>query len=131
MLMAILLASLLGGGSAELFVRDDFRAVERIIEEPERAAAATATMQRINNRLNGLFNQRRELVASLDALDLDVDASADAYEKHLDELWQRREQATDGTCGTCSRCANISHAKNGRLYSIRPRTTSPENNKPG
>jgi len=96
MLMAILLASLLGGGSAELFVRDDFRAVERIIEEPERAAAATATMQRINNRLNGLFNQRRELVASLVALDLDVDASADVYEKHFDELWLRREQATDG-----------------------------------
>ena len=96
MLMAILLASLLGGGSAEVFVRDDFRAVERVIEEPERAAAAVAIMERINNRVNGHYNLRRELVAKMAEMDLDVDASADAYSNYFDALWQRREQATDG-----------------------------------
>ncbi len=96
MLMAILLASLMGGGSAEVFVKDDFRAVQSVIEEPERAAAAIAIMERINNRAYGIFNQRRELVASIATLDLDVDASADAYSNYFDELWQRREQATDG-----------------------------------
>ena len=95
MLMALLLASLLGG-SAEFFVRDDFRAVESVIEEPERAAAAIAIMERINNRMNGIFNQRRELVARISTLDLDVEASPDAYSAYFDELWQRREQATDG-----------------------------------
>jgi len=95
MLMALLLASLLGG-SADFFVRDDFRAVQSVIEDPERAAAATAIMERVNNRMNGIFNQRRELVAGIATLDLDVDASADAYNDRFDELWQRREQATDG-----------------------------------
>jgi hypothetical protein len=46
--------------------------------------------------MNGIFNQRRELVASIADLDLDVDASADAYNDYFDELWLRREQATDG-----------------------------------
>jgi len=95
MLMALLLASLLGG-SADFFVRDDFRAVESVIEEPERAAAAIAIMERVNNRALGISNQRSELVARMAELDLDVDASADAYGKYFDMLWQRREQATDG-----------------------------------
>jgi hypothetical protein len=29
-------------------------------------------------------------------LDLDFAASSDAYSNYFDELWQRREQATDG-----------------------------------
>lgn len=95
MLTALFIAWLLSGGSPELFVRDDFRAVESVIVEAERAAPAVKTMERMNDNLAELVETRQELLARLSEIDTDVDAPIASYNAVLDELWTARKQAAD------------------------------------
>lgn len=96
MLMALLLVSLLGGGSAELFTQDDFQAADRVIEDESRLVVATRIMTRINSRYGAIFDQRRAAAGQLATLDGDMYAPEDAYAAVLEQLWQQREHATDG-----------------------------------
>ena len=96
MLVALLLTSLLGGGSADWFSRADLTAVERVIEDETRVAEATQVMTRLNNRYNAILEQRRQAAIQLAALDGDMYSPADLYSAILEQLWQQRQNATDG-----------------------------------
>ena len=93
MITALVLMHLFGGGSVEFFSRSDFRTVGRTIEEPARAEAATQAMERINERLASLMQQRKEFFERLEEINIKVDAPEDAYDRVLDELWQGRSEA--------------------------------------
>ncbi len=94
MLTILLLTMLFGGGSAaEVFTRSDFRMVERAIYVPERAEAASQSMQRINENLDTLLQFRTESFEQLSALDDSVTAPAAEYERIFDRLWEARRNA--------------------------------------
>jgi hypothetical protein len=93
MLTILLLTMLFGGGSAELFTRSDFRMVQRAIDVPERAEAASQSMQRINENLDNLLQFRTESFDQLSALDDSVTAPAAEYEQIFDRLWEVRRNA--------------------------------------
>ena len=82
-----------GGGNVEIFSRADFRTVERTIEAPARADAATQAMERINERMASVLQNREDLFAQLAEIDTKVDSPEDAYDKVFDELWQFRREA--------------------------------------
>jgi hypothetical protein len=84
---------LFGGGSAEVFTRSDFRMVERAIDVPERAEAASQSMQRINENLDTLLQYRAESFDQLSELDDSVTAPAAEYERIFDGLWEARRNA--------------------------------------
>jgi hypothetical protein len=96
MLMALLLAALLGGGSTEFFSSDELRAVEQVIEDETRVMAAMQIMTRINSRYAAILDQRRAAAGQLATLDGDMYAPADAYSAVLAQLWQQRSDATNG-----------------------------------
>ncbi len=52
-------------------------------------------MERINENLVTVFEQRKMSFEQLAEIDADVDAAKDAYEKVLDELWQFRAEARE------------------------------------
>jgi hypothetical protein len=93
MLTILLLTMLFGGGSAELFARSDFRMVERAIDEPERAEAASESMQRMNENLEALLLLRTESFEQLSELDESVAAQGTEYERIFDHLWEARRNA--------------------------------------
>jgi hypothetical protein len=84
-----------GGGNVEIFSRSDFRTVERTIEEPARAEAATQAMERINERMVSVSQNREDLFAQLAGIDNKVDSPEDAYYNVFDELWQFRREARE------------------------------------
>jgi len=95
MITALLIMHFFGGGNVEIFSRSDFRTVERTIEEPARAEAATQAMERINERMVSVSQNREDLFAQLVGIDNKVDSPEDAYDKVFDELWQFRREARE------------------------------------
>ncbi len=93
MITALILIAIFGGGSAEVFSRSDFRAVESAIEEPQRTEAATQTMERINDRLESLLDERAQYFEQLSDIDARVESPGDEYETVLDRLWLARQEA--------------------------------------
>ena len=93
MITALLIMHFFGGGNVEIFSRSDFRTVERSIEEPARADAATHAMERINERMAAVSEHREDIFAQLAEIDTKVDSPEDAYDKLFDELWQFRREA--------------------------------------
>lgn len=93
MLTILLLTMLFGGGSAELFARSDFRMVQRAIDVPERAEAASESMQRLNENLDTLLQFRTDSFDQLSELDDSVTAPAAEYERIFDRLWEARRNA--------------------------------------
>ena len=93
MITALILMAIFGGGSAEVFSRSDFRAVESAIEESQRAAAATQGMERINDRLETLLDERVQFFEQLNDIDARVESPGDDYETVLDRLWLARQEA--------------------------------------
>lgn len=95
MLTVLILTMLFGGGSLEVFSRDDLRAVESAIEEPARAEAATQSMERVNARLEALEGQRTTYFEALSEINSRVDAPAEDYEAVIEHLWSARRDALD------------------------------------
>lgn len=95
MITALIILHFFGGGTIELFSSSDFRTIGRTIENPSRAAVATRAMERINENLVTVFEQRKMSFEQLAEIDADVDAAKDAYEKVLNELWQVRAEARE------------------------------------
>ena len=93
MLTILLLTMLFGGGSAEVFVRSDFRMVARAIDVPERAEAASQSMQRINENLDTLLQIRAESFEQLSELEENVTAPSAEYDRIFDRLWEARRKA--------------------------------------
>ncbi len=93
MITALLIMHFFSGGNVEIFSRSDFRTVERSIEEPARADAATQAMERINERMESVLQHRQDLFAQLAEIDTKVDSPEDAYDKVFDKLWQSRREA--------------------------------------
>jgi len=90
---ALIIMYFFGGGTVELFSSSDFRTIGRSIEDSSRAAVATRAMERINENLASVFEQRNMSFEQLAEINADVDAPEDAYEKVLDELWKARGEA--------------------------------------
>ena len=95
MITALLIMHFFGGGNVEIFSRSDFRTVERSIEEPARADAATHAMERINERMTAVLQHRADIFAQLAEIDTKIDSPEDAYDKLFDELWQFRREARE------------------------------------
>ena len=93
MITALIFMAIFGGGSAEVFSRSDFRTVESAIEEPERVAAATESMERINDRLETMMEKRDRYLQQLRDIDVRVESPEDEYERVLDQLWTVRREA--------------------------------------
>lgn len=93
MLTALILMAIFDGGSAEVFSRSDFRAVESAIVKPERAEAATQAMERINDNLDTLLNERAQYFEQLTGIDARVESPQDEYDRLLDQLWLARQEA--------------------------------------
>ena len=93
MLTILLFTMLFGGDSAEVFTRSDFRMVARAIDVPERAEAASQSMQRINENLDSLLQIRAESFEQLSELEESVTAPATEYDRIFDRLWEARGKA--------------------------------------
>ena len=93
MLTALILIAIFGGGSAEVFSRSDFRTVESAIQDSQRAEAATQAMERINDRLETLMDERAQYFEQLSEIDARVESPGDDYETVLDRLWLARQEA--------------------------------------
>ena len=90
MLMALLIATLLGAGVYEIFSSDEFGYVDQAIESPERAESAMRIMRRINRLTGQLEERREEITARFAALNRDQEAPAEDYQAVFDDLWQAR-----------------------------------------
>ena len=95
MITALIIMHLFGGGDVEVFSRSDFRMIERTLEEPVRADAASQAMQRINERMASVLQNREVLFEQLAEIETRVDSPEDAYIKVFDQLWQSRREAHD------------------------------------
>ncbi len=93
MLTALILMAMFGGGSAEVFSRSDFRTVESAIDEPERAEAATQAMERINDHLEALLDERAQYFEQLSEIDARLESPEDEYDSVLQRLWLARRDA--------------------------------------
>ena len=93
MLTVLILMAIFGGGSAEVFSRSDLRTVESAIEESERADAATQAMERINDRLEALLDERDQYFQQLRDINARVESTKDEYNRVLDQLWIARREA--------------------------------------
>ena len=92
MLTMMFLMMLFGSPVPEIFVRDDFRAVTRTIDDEQRAAAVTRSMESVNANVERLFGEREvvfEFLANVDDL---VGAKQADYEAVLDPLWEKRRE---------------------------------------
>jgi len=85
--------TIFGGGSAEVFSTSDFSTVESAIEEPQRAEAATQAMERINDQLEKLLDERAQYFEQLSDIDARVGSPEAEYDKVLGRLWRAREEA--------------------------------------
>jgi len=94
-LTIIILTMLFGGGSVEIFSRADIRAVESTVQEPLRAEAAIASMERVNEKLDALGEQRDAFFDTLSEINQSVDAPADEYDAVIERLWDARRDALD------------------------------------
>ena len=95
MLTVILLTMLFGGGSVEIFSGADLRAIESAIEEPARAEAARQSMERVNEKLDALAQQRTAYFGTLSEINERVDAPVDEYDAVIERLWDARRDALD------------------------------------
>ena len=95
MITALILMMIFGGSTPEIFVRDDFRAISRVIEEEQRAAAVTQSMENINAKLERVMNQREAGFESLSNVDDLVGAEQAEYEAIFEPLWNLRREADD------------------------------------
>jgi len=95
MLTIIILTMLFGGGSIEIFSGADFRAVENTIEEPERVEVARQSMERVNEKLDTLAQQRTAYFETLSEINERVDAPIDEYGAVIERLWDARRDALD------------------------------------
>lgn len=93
MLTILILMAIFGGGSAEAFSRADFRTVESAIADPQRAEAATKAMERINDSLDALMNDRARYFEQLREIDARIESPVDEYHRVLDKLWLARQSA--------------------------------------
>lgn len=93
MITALILMMIFGGSTPEIFVRDDFRAISRVIEEEQRAAAVTQSMQSINAKLERIMSKREAVFESLSNVDDLVGAEQAEYEAILEPLWNLRREA--------------------------------------
>lgn len=93
MITVLLLTMLFGGGSAELFARSDFTAVQRSIYDSERVEQATDTMLRMNSNLDALVQFRAKSFERLGEIDEAVDAGESQYERVFELLWTARRDA--------------------------------------
>jgi len=93
MITALIIMHFFGGGMPVLFSRSDFRTVGRTIEEPQRAAAATEAMERINELLESIAKKRQETAEQLGGIDHEVTSREGTYDNFLDELSQARLEA--------------------------------------
>jgi len=93
MLTVLILMTIFGGGSAEVFSTSDFRTVESAVEEPQRAEAATQAMERINDQLEKLLDERAQYFEQLSDIDARVGSPEAEYDKVLGRLWRAREEA--------------------------------------
>jgi hypothetical protein len=93
MITAMVLMMIFGGSTPEIFVRDDFRAVSQVIEEEQRAAAVTQSMENINSKLERVMNQREAVFESLSNVDDLVGAEQAEYEAIIGPLWNLRREA--------------------------------------
>ena len=92
MLMALLIATLLGAGAYEIFSSTEFRYVERVVEEQDRADRAVMIMRRMNRLSDQLEDRRAELVAEFAMLDIEYSTPGADYQRVFDELWQARAE---------------------------------------
>ena len=95
MITALIIMRLFGGGDVEVFSRSDFRLVESTLEEPARAEAASQAMERINERMTSVLQNRELSFDQLEEIETRVDSPKEAYIKVFDELWQSRREAHD------------------------------------
>lgn len=93
MLIAMFLMMLFGGSTPEIFVRDDFRAVSRVVEGEQRTAAVTESMERINAKLERVISEREAVFEALSNVDDLVGAKQADYEAILEPLWKLRREA--------------------------------------
>ena len=93
MITALIFMAIFGGGSAEVFSRSEFRTVESTIEEPRRAEAATQAMERINDQLETLLDERAQYFEQLSNIDAKIESPEDEYDSILDRLWLARQEA--------------------------------------
>jgi hypothetical protein len=75
MLTIIILTMLFGGGSIEIFSRDDFLAVENAVDDPVRVEAATQSMERVNAELDALVQRRIDHFEALSEVNRRLDAA--------------------------------------------------------
>ncbi len=90
MITALVLLHLFGGGEAEIFSRSDIRMVGQNIEDVERTAVVTQTMERMNERFTSILEIRGKSFEQLSEIDHNVNSREGTYNKVFDELWQAR-----------------------------------------
>lgn len=95
MLMALLIATLLGAGAYEIFSGDEFSYVEQAIEEPERAESAVRIMRRINRLTGQLEERREEITARFADLNRNRQTPIEDYQAEFDTMWQVRADMLD------------------------------------
>ena len=93
MITALIIMHFFGGGTPEFFSRSDFRTVDRTIEEPQRAEAATEAMERMNELLESIVEKRKEAGEQLRDIDHSVTSPEGTYDVVLEQLWQARREA--------------------------------------
>ena len=90
MLTAMFLMWLFGGSTPEIFDRDDFRAVERVVVEEQRAEAVTGLMEQANADLDYVMSVRNGVLARFDRVDDLVGSELADYEAIFEPLWSSR-----------------------------------------
>lgn len=95
MLTLLILTMLFGGGTIEVFTADDQAYAAQAIEDPERAAAAIDSMERVNQKLADLEQQRVSYLEALTEVNERMDARAEDYDEIIDQLWDARRSALD------------------------------------
>ena len=93
MLTAMFLMWLFGGANPEIFDRDDFRAVGRVVAEEQRAAAVTGLMEQANADLDYVLSVRNGVFARFNEVDDLVESERADYEAIFEPLWSTRRNA--------------------------------------
>lgn len=81
---------LFGGTNPEIFDRDDFRAVGRVVVEEQRAEAVAALMEQANADLDYVMSVRNGVFARFDQVDDLVGSELADYEASFEPLWSSR-----------------------------------------
>ena len=93
MLTALFLMSLFGEGVLEIFSKADFRAVNRVVVDQERADAAVETMENMNARLAATMETRDQYFDDFNELDQQFDAPVEGYLTIVNQLRTARQEA--------------------------------------